>query len=260
MRYAIIYTGDGTVAADAMIRAFHVLRSVTETDARILANDPYGILVEHLEDQDARQLSDSLMQEGIACELVDQNLVPDLQRPRLLRRAAVVEDGLVLFDLYGRPNTLPWPSIYLLAMGAVALTEESEHPYTHTDYRTSSTHGAFAFQSHPTLMELETHSKHLIELFVDGTPERYRIVADGFGYSALGDRQSLRYSDNFMTLAQDLREHALRLGSPKLNRGAAAFPERFDDLMPYPTEHAFEKELRWIMLRSRGSSRMRPLV
>lgn len=100
-----------------------------------------------------------------------------------------------------------------------------------------------------------TSRRHVLERFLNAYPERYRIVADAFSYDGLGLRVSHHYSRDFMTFAGDVIANGTAHAS--FNMGALQVGGDYGDVRTYPSEHAFEEEIRWILLRSRGSSRMR---
>ena len=85
-----------------------------------------------------------------------------------------------------------------------------------------------------------------LEILLDVAPARVRIEADRFNFSYLGDRLGDSRPHNYAALAHDCLAHATRA---VLNRGAARLKHDPRNLMAYPSKHAFEEEIVWLLWR-----------
>ena len=115
--------------------------------------------------------------------------------------------------------------------------------------------GAVVAPEREVSIRYKQDSRGMLDIFVDCEPYRYRIRADKFSFSYLGERQSRKSLENFVQLVNDLTSYAR---GAALNRGAVAIREEgLEATFGYPSRHAFEEETIWLLYKF-GLSRGRP--
>jgi len=233
----------GAPSAEALARAFAAVAQLTRADAKPLARDAFGIVTAGMSFADASAVQQVLAVEGFQTEVVDQTDLPALPAPKQLRRAECLETALVVYDALGRPARIAWDKILLIAAGSVGVRE-----FVRTGYETPVTETSYLMLSRlPHHAERHT-SRLMAEIVLDAEPARYRIGADRFQYAYLGGRLRPRGADNFVLLVRDLTRLATRASA---NRGAVAMEQDPPQTFAYPTRHAFEEEMVWLLWQSR---------
>ncbi|MDH3583969.1 MAG: hypothetical protein OER86_07120, partial [Phycisphaerae bacterium] len=150
-------------------------------------------------------------------------------------------DEMVLFDTLDRPTPVAWERVMAFAAGRVegiVFAETSESVISKDEYgHTVWSHTSSKEQSETTL---------LADLLLDIEPYRYQMSAEQFHYGYLGDRRTHDADVNFLHVVRDVCRFA-RLAA--LNRGAREVIETGRLPHTYPSRHAYEEELTWMMWR-----------
>ena len=247
MPYAIVQHSLEAPPVEALVQAFRALPQLTDYDAATMAKDAYGILVQGLELADAGRLLQAMHAAGIGAEMVDEKSLPPLPPPKQCRRAEPLPEHLVAYDHLGRPQTFEWGHVVLLAAGGVRGTE-----FKHVAKEKvvpGSYHGQRGGEP-VTRTEHKDVAKEVVELtlelFLDVAPARFHIEAGRFHFGYLGDRLRDSRPHNYAALAHDCLAHGTRA---VLNRGAARFRKDPRKLVTYPSKHAFEEEIVWLLWR-----------
>ena len=247
MPYAILQNSLEAPPVEALVQAFRALPQLTDLDAATMAKDAYGILVQGLEMADAGRLLQALHAAGVEAEMVDHKSLPPLPPPKPCRRAAPLPEHFVACDHLGRERAFEWSHVILLAAGGVRGTEFKhvvKQKIVRHHYHGSRSSVPVVKEEHSDKAEEVTELT--LQLFLDVAPGRFHIEADRFNFSYLGDRLHDSRSHNYAALVRDCLTHATRA---VLNRGAArqkADPKR---LTTYPSRHAFEEEIVWLLWR-----------
>lgn len=158
---------------------------------------------------------------------------------------------------------MPWDQLRLVAAGVVQLTEEEREEHERLVWhRTGYGCGAVPFAGYgcgavPFITtnireHLNEKERLVLEVFLDPTPGRLRLLGHAALYDYLGSRRQRLYLDNFTMLVQDLTGFAT---GAILNRGAAAIKARQTTVLRYPTRHAFEEEIIWWRWANRTTPR-----
>ena len=245
MPLAIVQTALDPPSLEQLQRAFAAVPSLTRFDAHFAARDAFGVLIDNLADDDARRLHRALAAEGVDTRVVDQDQLPKLPPHKTTKRMDCLGDRLVIYDALGRARPIEWPQVVLIAAGSVTLTEQK---------RTETVRFHRYGNDLPvTVTEIDykdvQQDRLVLELIVRGDPPRYRAVAHGFLYNYLGPRRRQQAAENFRLLLADLV--GLAKGAA-LNRGAAGLVRQPPQFFHYPTRHAFEEELSWLLWRMVG--------
>lgn len=243
MAYAIVQTTLEAPAADAIAQAFATLERFTRHDGQHAAKDAYGVLAEALSEPDARKLQAALAERGVETVVADESELVKLERPGRVRRAMATENALVLYDALGREQAVAWDTIKLLAVGLVA-EEDFERG---DDELVLHDAGIMTFPGdHAQVPKLVRY----IDLLRDEEPRRYQIDGAEFLYDGLGDDMADDWQTNFRTLVALIVEHATDAGAV-LNRGARDMVGVSDTALAYPSRHAYEEEIEWLLWRGR---------
>ena len=247
MPYAILQRSLAAPLVEGLARAFRVVPQLRPVDAGAMARDAFGILVQGLDRDDAERLLEALRAEGIEAEAVDQERLPVLPAPRPLRRAECHPLAFVAYDPLGRPTEFDWSHVLLVAAGLVRRTE-FRHVVRERVARYDYEGGPITVSEHSEREEEKL--RPILEVFLDTAPGRYRIEGERFNYSYLGDRLHDDRMANFATIVQDCVLYTTRA---VLNRGAATLQPGDRTLLAYPSRHAFEEEIVWLLWRQFAS-------
>ena len=97
MPFAIVQHDLDPLPPEPLERAFQAVPQLTATDAKLLARDGFGIIVNNLTFEAAATLQAALNQQGIATDVVDQLDLPKLPPAKRLKRADCTPEALVLY-------------------------------------------------------------------------------------------------------------------------------------------------------------------
>ena len=217
MPYAILQQQLTPPSLEQLRQAFRALPQLVDADATFIEKGAFGILVERLSMADAQTLHRALAAAGVETEVGDQKDVPVLPGAQV-RLIAAGSAHLIDFK---RTETTRY-------------VERGDAVITVTDVRTKE----------------EVHLNFLLEILI-GSDQRYRTTSKDFIYAYLAARRSNRSSDNFVLLVRDLLAYATYAG---INRGAAAIAQDPPSTFEYPSRHAFEEEMVWLLWRGRASN------
>ncbi|MFW6164467.1 MAG: hypothetical protein ACODAJ_16985 [Planctomycetota bacterium] len=247
MPYAIVQKSLERPPVEGLARAFQALPQLTDYDAASMAKDAYGILVQGLELADAGRLLQAMFAQGIEADMVDQGSLPPLPPPKPCRRAEPRPEHLVACDHLGRPQTFAWDDVILLAAGGVRDTEFKHVVKERVIRRHRGTYGGY---SEEVRYEHDDKPQEVVEMtleiFLDVAPARLRIEARRFNFAYLGDRLHDSRPRNYAALVADTLRQA---AGAVLNRGAERLQREPGKLVTYPSKHAFEEEIVWLLWR-----------
>jgi hypothetical protein len=247
--HAVVQTTLDPPTAEQLRRAFETVPELTRYDATTLADDAFGIVAENLSFESASAVQRALSAQGYETELVQQDHLPRLPAAKALRRADCLPECLVVYDALGRPKRVEWPHVCLLAAGAVQLTEFRRVETQYVRYRMGPRGGAIPVVMSEFRDREEKNRRLLLEILLEVSPGRYRATAHKFNYGYLGPRQARGKSANFALMVGDLMRLAT---SASLNRGVVGLGQDPPQTLEYPTRHAFEEEILWVLWKSRG--------
>lgn len=244
MDYSIVQTTLEPLSVEALRRAFRVLPDLTDLDASSMARDAYGVLVDGLALEPASRLHEALKHQGIETQVVPSAGLPPLSPPRRLRRLDCGEDALTVYDALGRPERVDWSRVGLVAAGDVCLTTFSRVETERVIYRGGPRGGAY-----PIVLTDVTHKESashvpILEVHLETPPRRLHVKADEFQYNYLGAARMHSHVDNYLRVVLDVLRLAPRA---TLNRGAQSLRADGKTIYQYPSRHAFEEELVWLL-------------
>ena len=245
MSHAILQKGLEKPEPDALERAFKVLRELVDIDAHTLSSDGYGVLVSGLSCEKATTLNQALEREGVHTVVVDEEELVALPAPIHKRRLDCCDETLLIYDTLGRPERMPWEHVVLVAAGFVTLPEFDREEKVAVVMKG----GGGLMPSCPILLSDISVREHrrarlVLDLILSVPPGRVELLGHEGQYNYLGERLELRYMDNFAMLVQDLCEFA---NLAILNRGAVSLCDDNTVTYHYPTRHAFEEEITWLL-------------
>lgn len=249
--HAVLQSDLRPLEAERLRRAFRVVPGLTAHAADILGRDAFGVLVKNLSQADAITMQGALRAEGIATDVVVQSLLPALPQARLVKRLEPRSEHLLIFDPLGRAIPLEWQHVYLVAAGAVRVTEFKRRQTTRPVPQLRGD-GFVSVQMEADVSTREEMNERLLgELLVAGGALRYSFDADKFDYTGLGERRSGDISRDFTSLIRELCGHASHAG---LNRGASGLRDGTPAIFHYPSKNAFHEEIIWMLWQAKKSS------
>ncbi len=259
--YCLVQSNLDPIEPGVLKAAFRAVGELVDADAQILSADAFGILADGLRAQTARTVASALAKAGVSVAIVHEQKIPRRPPSRPLRRCACLPEVFVATDTLGRDEPLDWSKVLVLAAGMVPLREAKR--VVRRRYKSplgsflggrirmgSGIVGAFGAAVAPdreASIRYKRQSRGLLDIFVDCEPYCYRIRADKFNFSYLGDRQSGKRLEDFAQLVGDCIRYA---GGAALNRGAVAIREEgLEATFGYPSRHAFEEETIWVLYK-----------
>jgi hypothetical protein len=131
--------------------------------------------------------------------LADKDLLPGNSGPQRVRAVELQDEALVLYPTGGgAPSSLMWAELLLLVSGRlfVRQVELEEHRRRGTEHEIVNSSELSADEA-------------VIDLYT-ARGMGWRVAANNFDFSSLGQRKALVAAENFRTLVQTLRERAPR--------------------------------------------------
>jgi hypothetical protein len=247
-QYAILQKDGVHPGAEQICRAFRSFANLTDADAVRLAANAQGILLRHLNSDEARAFHRALQAEGVAAALVpesDLRLLPD---SRALHRLALTDHGLEVYDLLGRSRPVPWAELALVAAGAVSHIALNLTPAERSIATFQPAMGVWPKKIVESVRKLEAGSELILEIVLTDGATRYEVNAAQFPFKYVVDRPEFSTVEKFVWL---VREIARRATGALLNRGACEVREGIALVRGYPNRQAFADEMLWLLWNSR---------
>ena len=272
MNYAVLQKTLEIPDVEKLKAAFTGIPGLTAADAAILAKDAFGVLVKGKSQEVAGKLSGTLRAHGIETLVVPESELPVLPPTKFLRRLECQTQGLVIYDAIGRPFTVEWRHVSLIAIGNVLTTEfkrTTAAPLTDTLTECdSNTLGLvdlavgmpvdikLGFSPHSTGFSTtrtrfgsreEPNYQLVLEILLGRAAARFTCEFEKTSpllFLYLGTRHTKDFTANLTLLVQDLCRFAPQAA---VNRGAYLLRENTGELFAYPSKHAFHEEITWIL-------------
>lgn len=220
---------------DALAKTINLNLPIVPADAPGIVRDSFGILVQKLEFPQAVALAGAFDAVGYPTQVVDEQELFDLPDARQFNRVNPTGEALVLFDIYGRAQTVAWEDIVVVACGLIG----REKSIRHEEVVGHDHHGVPLYTiSYEQVRSLDM----VLEMLLTAEPMRVRINPHACNYSYLGPHISNRAEDNFFKLVGDI---AARAKSALLNRGTKSVMAAQNTVAVYPFEKSFNEELVW---------------
>jgi len=236
---------------DQLKRAFKTFINLTDADAVRLAVGAHGILMKHLGQDTARALQLALQAEGVGVAMVAENNLPNLPEAQSLNQLEPWPQALTVYDPLGRPVTIAWPDVALVAAGAA---QHLEFNKTQTELirRQHQAAAGARTNSGATGPKIESGSQLLLELLLSGGAVRYQIDAAEFKFKRVIDRPGLSLEEKFIWLVREICHHATHA---TLNSGARSLHQGGQIVPVYPNRRLLDDEMVWLLWRSAGQTR-----
>lgn len=267
MNYAVVQKTLEIPDVEKLKRAFAGVPGLTAADAAILAKDAFGILLKGKPAEIAAQLSGTLRAQGIETLVVPESELPVLPPGKFLRRLECQPQGLVVYDAIGRPFTVEWRHVSLIAAGNILVSEFGRvrtESAGGTGWAAVAQMGANAAATamgaglglplparKKTVTEFHSEEQRvhrpLVEIFMGRAAARYSIEIDTAPpmlFQYLGARQTKDPRKDLALIVQDCCRFAPQAA---VNRGAYLLRENTGELFAYPSKHAFHEEITWIL-------------
>jgi hypothetical protein len=247
MNYAVMQTALEPPSSEQLKSAFQKVPGFTALDVNVLGRDAFGVLVKGLERQRAETMRSTLAAEGVETELVEERVLGELPPPRKLAKLRLTPEALEIDDLLGRPVSLEWNRIGVIAAGCARLTDFTRQLVEKTVLKVEGRHLVVKVVEEPVTKEAQK-DHWLLELITTGADRRYHIVADRpealLLFQCLGERRTKEASTNLALLVRELVKFA---PSAVLNHGAYYMCEGSSPAFYYPSQTAFYREITWLL-------------
>jgi hypothetical protein len=251
-RFAVLQTDLSSPSAEQLKRAFRSFSNLTDADAVRLAVGSHGILMRHENRDAARAFQSALQAEGVATALVAEDDLPNLPEARALHRLELSSEALKVFDLLGRPTSIPWTEVSLLAAGAVGDIEVSRTKTERTVLRFNPLFGVWPKKVTESRQYVTSDSQLVLEILLAGTKTRYQIEAAHFPFKYVVDQPGLSTSDKFIWL---VREFCRQATAATLNGGARWLRAGNERVPTYVNRQALTDEIIWLLWFSDARNR-----
>jgi hypothetical protein len=243
-QYAVLQKDLSSPTAEQLKRAFRSFSTLTDADAVRLAVGAHGILLRHENRDAARAFQTALQAEGVATALVAEDELPGLPEARVLHRLELSPEALKVFDLLGRPTTVPWPEVTLLAAGAVGDVEVSRAQTERTELRFSPVLGVWPKRVTDSRKKVMTDSQMVLEILLAGMKVRYQIEAAHFPFKYVIDQPGLSTADKFIWLVRQFCRYAI---AATLNGGVRWLRAGNERVPGYVNRQALTDEILWLL-------------
>ncbi|MEX2212581.1 MAG: hypothetical protein WD768_00540 [Phycisphaeraceae bacterium] len=242
MGHAILQTDQSPIAAEQLAKAFMSIDRYAPADGVKMARDSFGLIIDHLRAEEADRLSRALGKVGVDTRVVSDDVLFTMPPVKTTKRFDCLADHLLVYDALGRPITLSWDQVLVVAAGQVSLYEpkiievdRNAHSARGTDLPVTVTDRSIRGEEVPRLV---------LDLIVLGEPARYRCEAQEMNYAYLADRQAGSVEGNFAVVLADMVSFA---SAATLNQGAVALLSDFENAFTYPSRKSFEREIVWLI-------------
>jgi len=233
-----------SATAEQLKRAFQSFSNLTDADAVRLAVGAHGILFRHENRDAARAFQSALQAEDVATVVVAEDELPSLPEAKVLQRLELSPKALRIFDLLGRPTSIPWTEIVLLAAGAVGDIEVSQTTIERTVLRLNPVFSVWPKKVTESRRKVTADSHFIMEIFLAGMKSRYQIEAARFPFGHLIDQPGLSTADKFIWLVKEFCRHAT---AATLNGGVRWLRAGNERVPSYVNRQALTDEIIWLL-------------
>jgi hypothetical protein len=243
-QFAVLQKDPSSPTAEQLKSAFRSFSNLTDADAVRLAVGAHGILMRHENHDAARAFQLALQAEGVATALVSEDDLPKLPEGKVLQRLELSPQALVVFDLLGRPTSIPWPEVALLAAGAVGDIEVSRTQTERTVLRFSPLFGVWPKKVTDNRSKVAADTQLVLDILLTGTTTRYQIDAARFPFKYVLDQPELSTAEKYIWLVREFCRHAT---AATLNGGARWLRAGHERVPGYVNRQALTDEIIWLL-------------
>lgn len=247
MSNALVQLESAPVTEAQWRRALALVPGYTDADALRLARETYGVLLRNLDGPKAVALQLAFRSTDVATAVVPAEQLR-LVDAKFTRRLELADDVLRISDPIGRPVSVPWTHIALIAVGAVrqydiaqTVTYEQQRGY-------SPVQGVHQELVRDVRTSLHENLPWLIEIFLTGGAMRFQAEGAQLAWGYLFKHAPPELLPRLVGLVQLL---AHRAPQAMLNRGALALRDGGDGGITYASRPAFADESAWLFWRTR---------
>ncbi len=238
-------------AIEQLKRAFSRIPGLTAYDANKYCRETFGMIARNFTGEQATVLQAALAAEGIEAEVVEEPRLPVLPAGKMVRRAEITPQALMIFDPVGQKFPVEWGHVMVIAAGKVAVAEftrvrtereASNYDLSNLDRRNR--------RQPKKVTEYTSKEKqreqYLLEIILSRAVMRYGIEADRFDFGCLGESATTDEAGNFCQLVRELAKHAPQAA---LNRGARAMVAGPGASVSYAGRNILNEEMIWQLWR-----------
>jgi len=251
-QFAVLQKDFTSPTAEQLKRAFRSFSNLTDVDAVRLAAGAHGILMRHTDGDASRAFQQALQAEGIGAVVVAEDELPKLPEGRSLQRLGISPAAFTIYDLLGRPTTIDWGAVTLVAAAALRHFEMGRTETERTVLRFNPLVGVWPKKITESARTVESGTLLLLEIILTGAATRYQIDAARFPFNHVIDQPGLSTTEKFVWLIREICCHAKRAilnrGAHCLVGGQAAVPE-------YANRQMLTDEMIWLLWHQAHKSR-----
>jgi hypothetical protein len=261
MTYAVIQSDSVALTQGQLAAALPVTGRFAPADAARVANESFGLIIDKLEENQAKALQQALRGQGVESEIIVDADLFNMPPVKTTKRFDCLAEHLVVYDSLGRPKSIAWDDVLVVAAGLVSLYETNvsdstkwETPkggkaaFVLTGGMSSIVPGLGVLPVPQTTRTVQGHDvpRYVLDVLVRGEPPRYRAEGQELSYAYLGNRRTGEVPGNFAALLRDLMTHAKNAA---FNQGFVALRSDFTSAFTYPSRKSFEREMVWLVWR-----------
>ncbi len=176
--------------------------NLVELDAVMrIHNVPCGVLLRDLTEEKAKAVQDGFLEKGIEVHILETEKLGTVRKiAEKINKAAILDDGIEIEDMYGRKKVFEWLNIYVISAVRHTITEQT--------VAFARTHMQIVSQPQQGSQSIETQDNAvLMDIFTD-EGRHFRINHHRFNYSYLGDRIEHTTPKNFSMMVGDILTNA----------------------------------------------------
>ena len=247
MGHTVIQTDQTPVSAEQLAKAFLSIDRLAPADGAKMARESFGLIIDRLEREEAAQLQRALAAQGIQTRIIDDADLFSMPPVKTTKRIDCEDSHLNVYDALGRPASIPWDQVLVVASGRVNLFETQVQEQERWARPRFGTPGGMAPIPVPVTersYEGQEVPRLVLDFIVLGEPSRYRAESQELNYAYLEGRLTGNAEGNFAALLSDFVSCA---SSATLNQGTVALLSDFSGAFIYPSRKAFEREIVWLI-------------
>lgn len=245
MRYALLQqTLEQTITRADLEEASVVAPSVARADCARLHRELFGIVVNNLEETEARALQAELARRGFPTELVAEDHLPQLPAARRTPGMSIEPAGLVCLDHYGNREVFPWDQFVFAAAGFLLHLQNRPERVMEWQIDAGPRGSVSRRVGFSTVSTWKNEPEFRVEFFFAGNIGRWQCVVTETALARFNDRPvRLRDRDALRAMLQQLQQLPPDRTNLGIKKAAAG------EVFTYPSERAFEEEIVWSLYR-----------
>lgn len=257
LRYAVLLQKLEQLDPPKVAEALSAHHKIPFQDAARQSRSSWGIVGDDMEEQGARNLAAKLQAAGLGGVVLPRNLLEEPPPPLETSQAELDNEAIRILPKSGEKASLLWSRLALLAATAFKIirTKTIKKVEGPSPGQKAASLGLMMVTGLPISIggkkrEVEKTQEssdlvYYLDLYERKPLRHFRIDAQHFNYSCLGERMQYGSAENFRTLIETI---AQRAPGCVRNRGAQMLLERKQiHTMGYDSLEDLDRESRWLL-------------